>query len=385
MPSIAWIDAFGAGIFAFTLVHHLDQWWRRRDKASHLWIALSALGALLVNLTGAAIRDLHAPPGRWLTTLNMLGVAIALTSLYELVRAPGMREATLVRRVLQAITLLPALLYAFTGTITFQPLLYLMSVGFLVGALVLSLRDALHGDIEARVLSVGLCALFATLLYDLASELHLVPRYPGWPILGFVLLFLAATRAQSIRQEREYRELRSLRGELEERVRERTTELEAANAHLDRLSRTDLLTGLFNRRAMNEALAAGGGGCLVMIDIDHFKQINDDFGHDAGDRALVQAAQALTRSLGADAVLARWGGEEFIAQLPGCALAEAVARAERARLAVAELRTGPADERPLSASFGVAAIGSDLTRAHAEADAALYRAKREGRNRVVGA
>jgi GGDEF domain-containing protein len=62
-----------------------------------------------------------------------------------------------------------------------------------------------------------------------------------------------------------------------------------------------------------------------------------------------------------------------------------VARAERARLAVAQLRTGPADERPLSASFGVAVIGSDLTRAHAEADAALYRAKREGRNRVVGA
>ena len=53
-PSVVWIDAFGVGIFSFTMVHHLDQWWRRRDKASHLWIALSALGALMVNLTGAA-------------------------------------------------------------------------------------------------------------------------------------------------------------------------------------------------------------------------------------------------------------------------------------------------------------------------------------------
>ena len=387
-PSIIWIDAFGAGVFAMTLAHHLDQWWRRRDKASHLWIAVSALGALMVNLTGTILRgDLGGPPPRWLPTVNMLGVAIALISLFELVRANAGRRASRLRRALEAATLLPALLFATTGNGALVPPLYLLAVAFMLGALALSLRDALTGDVEARVLSIGLCILFAALVYDLLSDLGFLPRMEGWPIVGFSLLYLAATRAQSIRQEREYNELRSLRGELEARVRERTTELEAANAHLDRLSRTDLLTGLSNRRAMLEHLQAQRDGCLLMIDIDHFKQINDQFGHDAGDRALVQTAQALVRSLGAVAVLARSGGEEFIAHLPAATLASALERAEVARHAVAQLRTGPGDERALSASFGVAAVepGTDAERTLARADAALYRAKNEGRNRVVAA
>jgi diguanylate cyclase (GGDEF)-like protein len=386
-PSIVWIDAFGAGIYAMTLAHHLDQWWRRRDKASHLWIATSALGALMVNLTGAVLRDWGASPPRWLPTINMLGVAIALISLFELVRANAGRRAGKLRRALEAATLLPALLYAMTGNSALVPPLYLLSVAFLVGALGLSLRDARSGDVEARVLSIGLCILFATLLYDLLSELQVLPRQPGWPIVGFSLLYLAATRAQSIRQEREYDELLSLRSELEQRVRQRTTELEAANAHLDRLSRTDLLTGLINRRAMVEHLQSQRDGCILMIDIDHFKQINDQFGHDAGDRALVQAGQALTRSLGAGAVLARWGGEEFLVHLPGATLASALERAEAARVAVAQLRNGPADVRALSAYFRVAPVNTsaELGRTLASADAALYRAKNGGRNRVVSA
>jgi diguanylate cyclase (GGDEF)-like protein len=393
-PSIALIDAFGAGVFSMTLAHHLDQWWRRRDRASHLWIALSALGALMVNLSGANIRDLGAPT-RLLLTINMLGIATALISLFELVRANSGARASHVRRGLQVLCLLPALAYVISGNAAVRVPLYLLSLGFMLGALVLALRDALSGDIEARVLSIGLCALFATLAYDMASALRVLPRQEGWPILGFSLLYLAATRAQSIRQEREYSELQSLRAALEARVRERTNELEAANAHLDRLSRTDLLTGLFNRRALLEHMSQWlsarttdeAAGCIVMVDVDHFKQINDEFGHDAGDRALVQAAQALVKSFGAEAVLARWGGEEFIAHLPGASPGQALARAEAARRAVSELRAGPGNERSLSASFGVAGIGraDDLTRALADADAALYRAKHSGRNRVAAA
>jgi len=390
-PSIVWIDAFGAGVFSMTLAHHLDQWWRRRDKASHLWIALSALGALIVNLTGALIRSTDGNPPRWLPTLNMLGVAVALLSLFELVRANSGRHASRGRRVLQAVTLLPALLYAVTGNPQVVPPLYLLSVAFMLVALGQSLRDALSGDIEARVLAIGLSVLFVALVYDLSSELGFLPRSEGWPILGFSVLYLAATRAQSIRQEREYNELLSLRGELEERVRSRTTELEAANAHLDRLSRTDLLTGLSNRRAMVEQLTSwlasspDRPSSLVMIDIDHFKQINDQFGHDTGDRVLVQTAEALMRSFGDGAVLARWGGEEFIAHLPGVDLELACERCEFARRAVADLRTGPEHRHALSASFGVAQIdpNGDLARALAASDVALYRAKNGGRNRVV--
>ena len=383
-PSIAWVDAFGAGVFAFTMAHHLDQWWRRRDKSSHLWIALSALGALMVNLTGAIIRE-NTEPGRAISTINMLGVAVALLSLFELVRANAGRAASPVRRALQAVCLLPALLYAATGSFMLVPMLYLLSVGFMLVAMAESLRDAFSGDVEARVLGIGLCVLFAALVYDLLSALAFIPRMEGWPIVGFAILYLAATRAQSIRQEREYAELQSLRGELEERVRARTAELEEANAHLDRLSRTDLLTGLFNRRAMLEHLAQPGlGGSLVMVDVDHFKQINDRFGHDAGDRALVEAGEALLRSFGEGTALARWGGEEFIAHLP-TDMELACERAEFARREVARLRAGPGGEHALSASFGVALLEGDLERALGAADAALYRAKNGGRNRVVAA
>ncbi len=395
-PSIVWVDAFGVGVFSMTLAHHLDLWRRRRDRARHLWIALSALGALMVNLSGAAIRELEVAPARWLSVINMLGIALALGSLFELVRANAGGRASQVRRGLQLACLSPALLYALTGNLALVPLLYLLSVAFMLGALGLSLRDALSGDIEARVLSLGLCVLFATLVYDLASELGVFPRQQGWPILGFSLLYLAATRAQSIRQEREYNELLSLRGELEERVRRRTTELEAANAHLDRLSRTDQLTGLANRRSMVEHLArwlqsprpgTERASSLLMIDIDHFKQINDRFGHDAGDRVLVQAAEVLVRSLGERAVVARWGGEEFLAHLQGASLASACGLAESARLALEQLRVSATEATPLSASFGVAQFepGGNLDRTLADADAALYRAKRGGRNRVIPA
>jgi diguanylate cyclase (GGDEF)-like protein len=128
-------------------------------------------------------------------------------------------------------------------------------------------------------------------------------------------------------------------------------------------------------------------GSLVMIDVDHFKQINDRFGHDAGDRALIATAAALRGSFGNDAVLARWGGEEFIAHLPSASLEAACAVAEAARRALAVLRAGAPDAGTLSASFGVAQLapGGDLERSLAAADAALYRAKQGGRDRVVAA
>ena len=392
---IEWIDAFGAGVFSITLVHHLDLWWRRRDRPSHLWIAVSALGALMVNLTGAILRNSAGPPGRLVGSLNLLAAALAVLSLFELVQANTGRRTGLVRRVLQMACFLPALLFAATGIESFIPMLYVLALAFLISALVTTLRGAFSGDSESQSLGIGLCALLLTLVYDLASELGALPRQEGWPILGFCLLYVAATRAQSIRQEREYSELVSLRGDLENCVRVRTTELETANAHLDQLSRTDQLTGLANRRSLIDqvshtlqSLSVGRrAGSLIMIDIDHFKQINDYFGHDAGDQVLVQVASALVRSLGERTIIARWGGEEFMVYLPDCDLEAACSQAEMARGAVAQVNAVADDRRALTASFGVAEIGADgnFERAAMAADTALYRAKHEGRNRVIRA
>lgn len=386
---IVWIDAFGAGVFTMTLVHHLGLWWQRRNRTSYLWIALSALGALMVNLSGLVLRGAQGPPDRFLTSINLFGVALALVSLFELVRSIADKRAGYLRRALQVACIAPVVLYATTGIELLLPLLYALSLAFMVGALLLTLRKSFSDDPQARTLSIGLCALFVTLTYDMASELGLLPRQEGWPVLGFTLLYLAATRAQSLRQLSEHNELLLLRNQLEERVRVRTRELEAANARLDRLSHTDPLTGLPNRRALIEQVgqALQDGGALVMIDIDHFKQINDDFGHDAGDEILRRVAQVLAENFGEHSLIARWGGEEFIAWLPGCRAADAREHAEVARRAVAAIQTRQNHRQTLTASFGVAEVapGTDFESAVSAADAGLYQAKRDGRNRVQDA
>jgi diguanylate cyclase (GGDEF)-like protein len=153
---------------------------------------------------------------------------------------------------------------------------------------------------------------------------------------------------------------------------------------------TDSLTGLLNRRAFMEratpALAHPRGAALLMLDIDHFKQVNDRWGHSAGDRALVLFAGALLDATGGvcGAVPARIGGEEFAVLLPGDARDEATALAMRIAARIRELRHTPGAGR-ITVSIGLAE-GDAGTRMLddllAAADRALYRAKRGGRDRL---
>jgi diguanylate cyclase (GGDEF)-like protein len=172
---------------------------------------------------------------------------------------------------------------------------------------------------------------------------------------------------------------------------------------LERLSRHDPLTGLLNRRAMDELLGqeeqrarrladqgAGQGGAqmaVLMIDIDHFKRLNDSQGHATGDRALQHLATVMGSQLRDIDHLARWGGEEFLALLPATAAADAAALAERLCERVRNLPL-QADGLPvpLTASVGVAEwLGphDSLTQLLGRADRALYEAKQAGRDRVV--
>jgi diguanylate cyclase len=152
---------------------------------------------------------------------------------------------------------------------------------------------------------------------------------------------------------------------------------------LERLARTDSLTGLANRRALEEALVAelsraersGQPLSVIMLDIDHFKAYNDERGHQAGDDLLRELAAAWSRELRPTDILARFGGEEFLAVLPLSDTTAAGSVADRLRMA---LPTG------VTASAGVATWGPHETMADlvARADAALYTAKGVGRNRT---
>jgi diguanylate cyclase (GGDEF)-like protein len=157
----------------------------------------------------------------------------------------------------------------------------------------------------------------------------------------------------------------------------------------------DALTRLYNRRYLEERLGVeaqrsfltGVPLSVVMVDIDHFKKVNDTFGHAAGDKVLHEIAALLKNSVRKDDVVARYGGEEFILILPGAPLERAAVIAERIRQSI-ESTTFDLDQAKihLTISLGVSTFPSHAARTKGElvqmADEALYHAKRTGRNRV---
>ncbi|GAB6195502.1 ligand-binding sensor domain-containing diguanylate cyclase [Lysobacter xanthus] len=187
------------------------------------------------------------------------------------------------------------------------------------------------------------------------------------------------------------RVLRSRERRLLSLVDERTQALQVQTRIAERLARTDPLTALANRRALDEglaqAIAAAHGQtlALLLVDIDHFKQVNDTYSHAVGDLALRAVAEILQGQSRSCDVAARWGGEEFALLLVDCGPGQARAVAERVRAAIAMLDCEAyAPGMRLTASIGVALGDAEegAERLTARADAALYRAKRTGRDRV---
>ena len=166
-------------------------------------------------------------------------------------------------------------------------------------------------------------------------------------------------------------------------------------ARLARLSTVDPLTGSLNRRGLDEAFpeVEGKDGLIeplsvVMVDLDEFKKLNDTYGHPAGDDVLRTVTELLGGVLRRGDAVVRYGGEEFLLLLPRASREQAVQVAERARAAVERARVRSGDrELRVTASFGVAQREGVEPRDEviARADRALYRAKEEGRNRVVAA
>ncbi len=177
---------------------------------------------------------------------------------------------------------------------------------------------------------------------------------------------------------------------MEEKVRLRTLELEAADRALDLQARTDALTGLLNRRGFESQMAfalalarrSSRPLSLITMDVDHFKRVNDTYGHEAGDEVLRRLARTLESRLRSSDVVARLGGEEFVALLPDTDLAGAQAIAQALVTAMADQQDPVVGT--ITVSVGVATMrgqenGADILR---RADMALYEAKGQGRNRV---
>ena len=185
--------------------------------------------------------------------------------------------------------------------------------------------------------------------------------------------------------------LLAAREAMEEKVRLRTLELEAANRALDLQARTDALTGLLNRRGFETQMAfavalarrSSRPLSLITVDVDHFKRVNDTYGHEAGDEVLRRLARTLESRLRGSDVVARLGGEEFVALLPDTDLNGAQSIAQALVTAMAEQQDPVVGT--ITVSAGVATMrgaednGAAMLR---RGDAALYEAKGQGRNRV---
>jgi diguanylate cyclase (GGDEF)-like protein len=180
---------------------------------------------------------------------------------------------------------------------------------------------------------------------------------------------------------------------LQDELKKKNQQLEEVLSQMETLAMTDQLTGLFNRRyfisvfekEFSRTMRYNHSASCLMIDIDHFKSINDQYGHHAGDQGLIEISQIITHCLRESDTVARWGGEEFIILLPETVKENALQVASRLLTSVSTF-TFSAFPRQLTVSIGLACIPApdiDTTeKLAAAADSALYKAKTKGRNRV---
>ncbi|HWI51336.1 MAG TPA: EAL domain-containing protein [Symbiobacteriaceae bacterium] len=223
---------------------------------------------------------------------------------------------------------------------------------------------------------------------------RLVPQVLGVGLAGTMVIRNALEQrhmAQQLQGARE--ELQATNEELQavnEELLAQNEELTEASEALVRLAERDPLTGLLNRRCFQEwlqaQLDAGSAGALLYMDLDHFKEINDNRGHAAGDHLLQRVAQVLTRESGEQAITARIGGDEFAILLPGAASTDATALAERILRQFTHLASGLAAESfPIQASIGITLYPEQANSVESlliQADVAMYEVKRSGRNGV---
>jgi diguanylate cyclase (GGDEF)-like protein len=246
-----------------------------------------------------------------------------------------------------------------------------------------------HGDVLRHTGKRAMIAAGLTMVMTTTTLLlHLGTNFEAMVSVGHVICFSLAVAiliSASLSAALSYRSALLMR------------DLTLTRSELSRISQTDQLTGLFNRRgfddsadlALTSARKRAVPVTVFLCDIDHFKSINDRFGHEAGDKVLIEIADILLRLAKEEgALVARYGGEEFAGLMVGVTREQAERHAEQLRIACAarEIPIGEGLERvTISIGFTVSCADAELAELMRIADRALYAAKRRGRDRVVQA
>jgi diguanylate cyclase (GGDEF)-like protein len=352
---------------------------RKRARNQRRVLSLSAASYAFDSLVLACYALLGDVPGTIVAGYAAAGAAQCLAFAFALRRpgvlaahdyyltAPQMAVATLIQ--LTFVWLAPQVGFVFLGV---------LFVVFGFGALSLSPRQA---AVAWALTLAGSGAVLALLDHPPAIPLGT----PAEKMLLWIVFGVTIGRSAG---------LGLLGSGLRVRLHRRNQELGATLARVNRLATIDPLTGVANRRSILERVAdevlhaqrSGETFSVAMLDLDRFKSVNDRFGHAVGDKVLAEFARAAQSAMRSNDPLGRVGGEEFLVLMPGSDAASALAAANRLRAAVAAVRWSElGDGLAVTTSAGVAQYraGESLEQLLSRADAALYRAKAQGRDRAV--
>jgi len=266
----------------------------------------------------------------------------------------------------------------------------LLVVIFLTG---LAIKALMRHGASAGLTILGLFVLALTAINDVLYVNELSPI--GYiASIGVIIFVLTQVYVGNMRFTRTLHLAEVLSTELEQKVSDRTQELEHAYSQLEHMASSDALTGILNRHGLLPLIEQeqkqferyNTTYSILLFDLDHFKGINDQYGHEMGDRVLVECCAAITSAIRASDCAGRWGGEEFVILLPKTTIKDAIVAAEKIRNTIEKLCI---EQDDLSVKFtttvGVAEIkqGESFDQCLARADHLLYQGKEKGRNRVV--
>jgi len=371
--------------------YHIYLYWRNRQLRTYLWYGLVALDIGVYSFLSGQLRysldwSFTVFEKIEFGTIYLLP-ALFIQMLWSLLGMPIGRVLRAYQLCFVAFSLLalctPGLSSLYYTLIPWE----LMCLPLLVWIPWMIIRGARSGHPEAQTALIGLVIFAAACTNDLMIDIA------GWETprllpLGFVAIMVSMAVSLANR-------ITTVLCNLEWEVTQRTADLSAVNEQLAAAARQDPLTGLLNRRGFIEVakaevqrfLRTGRAFSLVLADLDHFKNVNDRYGHVCGDYVLQEVARLFRERVRDMDNVARWGGEEFMLIIPETGYEGAVLLAESLRRSVAmhEFQFGE-QQLHVTMTLGISTFGrSDtLDSCIARADQALYRGKQQGRNRVGG-
>ncbi len=288
------------------------------------------------------------------------------------------------------------------------PVFDVLFIFFMAGLLYACVKELRSEGLQEGLIAFSVLVVFVSLVVDMLSAHEIITWIGRTAQWGLVLFTVALLGVYLVQDRQQQASLERLSSSLEQLVNERTKELNESRTRFEKLAQVDYLTGLLNRRAFMElatkevvsAVRHERPLSLMLFDIDYFKQINDEYGHDKGDRVLVEVSQTVLKICRESDLVCRWGGEEFVVLLPSTEPENAKRLAERLRegIELLDVTTNDGGSLKTTASFGFISYSgyrevSELNNpANADkllhlllskADSAMYQTKSKGRNDIT--